>query len=472
PVPRGWLEPILALGSPEERLAFTSGLRRVPPAQRKPLLDRLFAALKPEDANDPNLPLMTWYAAEPAVGRDGDQSLELLRRAPVQIVREFTARKLTARDHATIGPLIDLAAASKVPAVQADVLQGIQDGLGGVREFPAPAAWKAASPVLLGSADAGVRDRAMTLAVTFGDRDAIEGMKKTTADHQASLEARNTALRALLRRGKPDILPLLQLLTADTDLRAEAIRGLAAFDDPGTPDLLLRIYAKLTDAEKEDAVQTLASRNAWALALLNAIENGTVPRKDLSVFVARQMQGLKDKRVAERLTKVWGQLQPASSQRAALTAKYNAILKDDAFAKADLPKGRQIYAKNCASCHKLYDDGGDVGPALTGSQRANLDYILENVLDPSAVVPREYQVNVIHLNSGRVINGIIKTETDKSLTVRTANETILVPKDEIESRAVSKLSMMPEGIFEKLNEQEVRDLVAYLRGRQQVPLPK
>ena len=140
--------------------------------------------------------------------------------------------------------------------------------------------------------------------------------------------------------------------------------------------------------------------------------------------------------------------------------------------RADLPKGRQVFVKNCASCHKLYDDGGDVGPGLTGSQRANLDYILENVLDPSAVVPREYQMNVINLQDGRSINGIIKAETDQAVTVRTANETIVVPKGEIELRAVSKLSMMPEGIFEKLTEPEVRDLVAYLRGKEQVPLPK
>jgi putative heme-binding domain-containing protein len=415
---------------------------------------------------------MTWYAVEPAVGLDRGQSLELLRTAKLPVVREFIARKLAARDHANIGPLVEVAAASKDPAVPVDVLQGIQDGLGGVREFPAPAAWKAAGPVLLASANAGVRERAMILAVTFGDAAAIEAMKKTAADDGASPEARKTALHALQRRGKPDLRPLLQQLTADPAMRAEAIRGLAAFDDPGTPALLLGLYPKLTEAEKEDAVQTLAARGPWALALLDAIESGAVPRRDVSVFVARQMQGLKDKRVAERLTKVWGTLQPASAQRAALTAKYKAVLTDAALAKADQSKGRQVFAKTCASCHKLYDDGGDVGPALTGSQRANLDYILENVLDPSAVVPREYQVNVIQMSNGRVINGIIKAETDKSLTVRTANETILVPKEEIESRTVSKLSMMPEGIFDKLSEQEVRNLVAYLRGHQQVPLPK
>ena len=77
-------------------------------------------------------------------------------------------------------------------------------------------------------------------------------------------------------------------------MRAEAIRGLAAFDDPGTPALLLGLYPKLTETEKEDAVQTLAARGPWALALLDAIESGIVPRCDVSVFVARQMQGLKE----------------------------------------------------------------------------------------------------------------------------------------------------------------------------------
>ena len=181
---------------------------------------------------------------------------------------------------------------------------------------------------------------------------------------------------------------------------------------------------------------------------------------------------LKDKKVGERLTKVWGQLQPASTQRVALTSKYKALLTDSELARADLPKGRQSFVKNCAACHKLYEDGGDVGPALTGAQRGNLDYMLENVLDPSAVVPREYQVNVIFLNDGRTINGIIRNETDKAVTVRTANETIVIPKDEIESRSVSKMSMMPEGLFDKLPDREVRDLVAYLRGKKQVPLPK
>ena len=72
--------------------------------------------------------------------------------------------------------------------------------------------------------------------------------------------------------------------------------------------------------------------------------------------------------------------------------KFKKLLTPEYLKAADLSKGRLVFSKNCATCHRLYDDGGNIGPALTGSQRFNLDYVLENMLDPSAVVARDYQV--------------------------------------------------------------------------------
>ena len=122
-----------------------------------------------------------------------------------------------------------------------------------------------------------------------------------------------------------------------------------------------------------------------------------------------------------------------------------------------------VFAKNCAACHKLFGDGGDVGPELTGSQRANLDYVLGKRPRPVCRGRREYLVTVFNLANGRTLTGIVKAETDQAVTVRTLNETVVVAKDDIEGRNVSKLSIMPEGMFDKLKDDEVRDLVAYLR---------
>ena len=87
-------------------------------------------------------------------------------------------------------------------------------------------------------------------------------------------------------------------------------------------------------------------------------------------------------------------------------------------------------------------------------------------------VREERNVEAVGPRASEIVGDGTDAETEKALTVRTANESIVIPKDEIESRTVSKMSMMPEGLFDKLSDQEVRDLVAYLRGKQQVPLPK
>ncbi len=126
-------------------------------------------------------------------------------------------------------------------------------------------------------------------------------------------------------------MPLLVGLLDDRALRGAAVRGLAAFGDTATPRELLRRYSSLNDDEKADAVGTLASRPAYALALLDAVERGQVPRRDLSAFTVRQMLALNSKEVADKVAMVWGVVRPASQGRAALMAKYKEWLTLDAL---------------------------------------------------------------------------------------------------------------------------------------------
>jgi putative heme-binding domain-containing protein len=131
-----------------------------------------------------------------------------------------------------------------------------------------------------------------------------------------------------------------------------------------------------------------------------------------------------------------------------------------------------MFAKHCASCHKMFGEGQAVGPELTGSQRANLDYVLENVLDPSAVVPNEFRLINFTTKDERVVSGIVLRETKDAVTVRTANDTVVLPTSDIAARKQTNLSIMPDGLFDQMKPDEVRDLVAYLRSKQQVPIPK
>jgi putative heme-binding domain-containing protein len=143
-----------------------------------------------------------------------------------------------------------------------------------------------------------------------------------------------------------------------------------------------------------------------------------------------------------------------------------------ALAKADRAQGRVLFAKSCAQCHMLFGEGAKIGPDLTGSQRANPEYLLTKLLDPNAVVAKDFQVSVIGTSSGRVVTGIVTKEDDKTVTVQTQNELLTIAKSDIEERKKTGQSMMPEGQLAMLSEKEVRDLIAYLAGAEQVPLPK
>ena len=115
--------------------------------------------------------------------------------------------------------------------------------------------------------------------------------------------------------------------------------------------------------------------------------------------------------------------------------------------------------------------GGAIGPDLTGSGRDNLDYLLENVLDPSATVNADFKMAVVSMADGRVLNGLVRSPTDRTITLQSQNESVVLARREIERIDPSPLSLMPEGQLDPLPPVDVRDLFAYLMHRTQVPLP-
>ena len=179
---------------------------------------------------------------------------------------------------------------------------------------------------------------------------------------------------------------------------------------------------------------------------------------------------MSDKHLREQVEKLWGRVRPTSKEKLKVIAKYRKMLSVS-LAGSDLSAGRAVFAKHCGACHKLFDDGGDRGPNITGAQRSNLDYLLENLIDPSSSVARDYQMHVLQLASGQVVTGLLGGETETTLTIRTLNEDIITPKSEIERRKLSEQSLMPEKLLDNLSKRELRNLIAYLQSSQQSPLP-
>ena len=451
--------------SPLVRLNLASALQRLPVADRWAIAEGLVGHA--EDAADASIPLMTWYGVEALVPADLPRAIDLASRCKIPLVRQFLARRAVDADiSAALPPLVKLLEKSD-DAARGELLAGVLEAMQGRKSVAMPAGWPALYTRLI---DGRHRETATTLAMRFGDPRAVEALRAAVKSKAVPVDERKRALQTLVEARTAGFSADLHALLDDSDLRAPALRALAAFDDAKTPGIILGRYAKLDNAERDDAVATLAARPATALILLDAVAKGTIPRRDISTPVARQLQSFNNPQITEALEKNWGSVRAASADLPARMAKFKALLTPERIKEADASRGRLLFSRTCAQCHKLFDAGGDVGPELTGSDRANLDYVLGNVLDPSATVAGDYTLKIIGTNDGRVLSGIFRSQDEKAVVLQTANERIVIPRSDIEAFTPSTISMMPEGLFDRLSDAEVADLVAYLGAKAQVPL--
>jgi len=369
---------------------------------------------------------------------------------------------------AGINDLVTLLGQVDDAAVQRDLMAGMIDALRGRRDVGLPPGWAAAAGPLVQSKDAEVRRLARQLGARFGDAKILEVERHRAADKTLAVADRREALELLLERHAIGLESLLIGLLDDADMRGLAVRGLALYADAKIPGEILSRYADWPAPLKEDALQTLASRSSFVHAMLSAIEAKKIPASDITPYHARQILNLKDRQLTERLDKLLGASRAAHPDKMALMAKYKKDLTAERLTAGDAPRGRASFEKNCARCHTLYGEGGKVGPDLTGSNRNNLDYVLENVLDPSARIGRGFQMVVLELNDGRLLTGMVTAQDPHRITLQTPSEAIVVPRSDIAEETLSPLSLMPEGIFDTLKLEEVSDLVAYLGTKQQV----
>ncbi|MBI3876778.1 MAG: DUF1080 domain-containing protein, partial [Verrucomicrobia bacterium] len=309
-----------------------------------------------------------------------------------------------------------------------------------------------------------------SLSLTFGSANALTALRAQLMDAKSPVAQRQSALESLLAAKDPALATSLQQLLKEPGLRAAALRGLAAYDDAKTPAAILDLYKVLSAAEKRDALGTLVSRAAFARALLAAVAGGVVPVKDLSADFVRQLRNLKQDDITEQVAKLWGVTRESPEEKLKEQARYRAMIEAKSARPDDLSRGRLLFTRTCGQCHTLYGVGGKVGPDITGSNRADLDYLLHNIIDPNAEIPNDYRSSNIETKDDRSITGIVTRQDAQSVTVVLPNETLVLPRSDIKSLTTSELSMMPEGLLVQFKDDEVRDLIAYLRGKEQVPL--
>ncbi|MEQ8882789.1 MAG: c-type cytochrome, partial [Cyclobacteriaceae bacterium] len=446
--------------SPVVRLYLSAALQRISHNQRWDLA--LALSKRKEDVGDHNIPHLLWFGIEPLIMDDPARYLTIATETEIPMISQYMSRRMVDADKM---PVL-VAALRKKGKNQVNLLKGFRDGLESRPGTSAPANWDQAYESISNQGGEAAQI-ALNIAQQLGDsRAAIQNMA-TLKDKNAPITKRIEALNGLSGQQWPELPALLPDLLEEEALRNTAIKSIANFTSNTLGQVLLEKYPEFNKTDKLEAIQTLSSRSGYGRMLTDALKDGSIPKSDVPAYAARQLRRV----VGNGFVEVWGPIDQLTGNQKAMYEKYRDLLTTEAMAKANIKNGKQVFMQTCGPCHKMYGEGGTLGPDITGSNRQNLEYLLSNVLDPSGEIQDDYRMVVVTTRDGRTFSGNIAMENDRTIALSlVGKDTVSIAKSNIQSKDVTNVSMMPAGLWETLEDQQIIDLVGYLRTSSEVTM--
>jgi putative membrane-bound dehydrogenase-like protein len=300
-----------------------------------------------------------------------------------------------------------------------------------------------------------------------------KALLKRVADVKSDDDSRLAACRDLFTLGgdKDVVGTMLEQLTpkASPAFTTGLLDTLGQSTSEAVGPALVERWEEMTPAARASALVLLMRRTAWTKALIDGMENGQIDKADLSVEQAQLLSQHPDKAIATRATKLLasGGRLPDPNRKKVLDAMLPLAKKH-----GDKGKGKTVFEKNCAKCHRHGSLGQTVGPDLTGIAVRDRADILIDILDPNRSVEGNYRQYQVFTKKGALLTGLLTAETKTAVELLDSEaKKHVVLREDIETILSSKQSLMPEG-FEKLPEEELVSLLDFLTARDRFfPLP-
>jgi putative heme-binding domain-containing protein len=456
------------------RSQLASSCQRWETADALPILGRL--ARRDEDRKDTHIPNLIWWAFERQLRRDRAAVLSYLSTAEAQkaplvcdAVLERTARVLASEaSDSGFAACVRLLLAAPQNQQVSSVLAGMDKGLEGRTLTGVPAQLVEALLRIWERSQPAPSLILVRLLARMGYRPAIEAAVKLAGEANAPLSERISLIELIGQLARPeDASVLVGLLRSGSgeSIALAAIPALANFPQSTAAASLLNYYPAASVQARDRILALLCSRPAWAKALLQAMASGRIAAKELKPAHVQLVTQLSDPALVDRLEAIWGKVpRVGSPEKKKRIAEIRGLLPEGD--KGNAARGKPIFKESCAVCHKLFNEGETIGPDLTGAERGDLDFLMTSLVDPSALVRKEYQGQSVALRDGRVINGLVVDENDRQLTLVDSNrQKTVIARDSIEEIKASDVSVMPEGLLDKLTEPQIRDLFRYLQSQ-------
>ncbi len=465
---------LIMLAAKEASLTVKSQLastaKRLPGQVAIPIIKNLLK--NQDDVNDPDIPLLIWWAMEAKAESDRDALISIFEDRAIwqkKLVQDVVLKRLMQRyvmsaddaNYKAASKLISLAPSKASAKI---LIGGLREGLRGQDAIGLSAELtEAIQPY-----QSELFGAPLSLAIRQGDANAVKKALAIIEDENAEFDHRLSYIVIFGQANQPASVPvLLKVIESGKSsgaLKQAALQALQRYDLDEIGLRVVRAYPQFRgDAGiRNAALDLFASRGSWANQLFIAIgETKRISKDDVPNQVARRLKQLNDPKIATLVDGYWPNVKLAtSSEKNEAIAKYSKLIRSGG---GDAVKGRMLYLANCGYCHRLFNEGGTIGPELTGYERSNVNYFLLNTIDPNADIREGYGLHRITTTDGRTIEGKIAARNGDTYTIQSqAGKEMILSAAQIREMKALPTSVMPERILDRLNDQEIKDIFAYI----------
>lgn len=450
----------------EVRDQLASTAKRLPANYALPILRALLA--HSEDAADNRLPLLLWWAIESKAESDRDAVLAMFNDVAIwelPLVREHILARLMRR-YAMAGTRQDLLSCARLlerspnAETTAKLMSGFEEAFKGRSMSGLP------DELVEAMAKAG--GESIVLGLRRGDADAVGKALAVISDDSADKAKRLRYIQTFGEVKQSRCVPVLLKLFASADARTfhkAALTALQPYDETRIGGEVVMAFNSFTNDVHTAALTLLASRPAWSLQLLQSVDAGKIAKAQIPQDVLFKIKKHDGAQIAALIKKHWGE------ERVATTAEMQQQI--DHFAQVVRTgtgspyEGQKLFMGSCGACHKLFGQGGQIGPDLTTFKRDDLDTMLLNIVNPNAEIREGYENYFVTTKDGRTLSGFLADKDNRVVVLRGIDgENVVLPQEQIQEMKAAGLSLMPEGMLGAFEDQQVRDLFAYLRSTQ------
>ncbi len=460
--------PALAETEPdlEVRLQLAATARRLPGDQALPIIRAL--ASHDEDAGDPRQPLMIWWAMEAKATDHRDDVIVLFEEESFwhkPLVKEQLTERIMRR-YAQAGSRADLLTCARLlelspSKADSEILMG-----GFEKAFAGRSVAGLPDELIAAMARHGVGSVAVGLR--RGNADALAEALKVIASPEAPADQRRQFIQVLGEiKSEASVPVLIQLAKGEKneDILQAVFVALQPFTSGAVSSATIQRMGDIGPNARAAALTLLTSRASFAHELLAAVVDQKVPAGMIAPEFARKLKQLVDESSLATVDRIWPKAgRPTSAEMDREMARLSQALNEG---HGDPYAGKRLFNVTCAMCHQLFHQGGDIGPDLTSIDRNDAGNLLLAIVNPSAEIREGYENYSVETRDGRALVGFIAEQDARKVILRGFDgHNVVLQRDEITTLQAAGMSLMPEGLTAAFDDQQVRDLFAYLRSSQ------